>query len=390
MMRLSASSKLMAGGVAVSLGFLLFTGCFCDEDNKPSSVSFVACIGDKPTRMQFFGNSLTPTEVGNVDPSKWDCKHPASPANQNSMDSPYPIAAPIGTSGQRKRAAAGSGAAYLRPQLRDLPFLPPLPTITSAPDCDSSFPDVFQTVHTQALVTRISTCPFQIKTSIPVVSRPLQIAITPDGATALVTSFDNAINFIDVGTNQVTFTLMTDNTINPDGIAIHPDGSRAYVTSFNSVNPAVLVIDLATRKIISTISVDAFPQGETLTPDGSQLWVTFPLGQGVSVIDTLTNTYAARIGVGQTTGVAFNSTGTRAYITSTNASSVVVVDTSTYQVIKNYTVGLGPTDIKMAYGDDLLVVNNSSDNSISVIDLIKDVVITAQVAGVPSGIAFVR
>jgi hypothetical protein len=69
---------------------------------------------------------------------------------------------------------------------------------------------------------------------------------------------------------------------------------------------------------------------------------------------------------------------------------VAVADTSTYQVIKNYTVGLGRTDVKMAYGDDLLVVNNSSDNSISVIDLIKDKVITALVAGAHSGIAFVR
>jgi hypothetical protein len=91
---------------------------------------------------------------------------------------------------------------------------------------------VIQTVHTQALVTRISTCAFQIKTSIPVVSRPLQIAITPDGLTTLVTSFDNAVNFIDLTTNQVRFTLMTDPTINPHGIAILPDRSRAYITSF--------------------------------------------------------------------------------------------------------------------------------------------------------------
>jgi YVTN family beta-propeller protein len=126
-----------------------------------------------------------------------------------------------------------------------------------------------------------------------------------------------------------------------------------------------------------------------LTPDGSQLWATYPLGRVVDVVDTLTNTAAARIGVSLTTGVAFNSTGTRAYITG-SPSSVYVIDTSTYILIKTYQVGLGPTDVKMSYGDELLVVNNSSGNSISVIDVVKNTVVTVPVGGVPSGIAFVR
>jgi len=393
MMRLSGSSKLMAGGVAVSLGFLLFEGCLCDENTKQKKhplASWVTCVGNKPTLVRYFDNSVVPTNPPDFDASKYDCTHPNSPAYKGSQNSPFPLNPPASSqAGRRARAAAGSGAAFLPPQLRDLPFLPPIPTPVGSPDCDSSFPDVLQTVHTRALVTRFSTCPFQIKTSIPVVSRPLQIAITPDGSTALVTSFDNAVNFINLGSNQVTFTLMTDSTINPHGVDILPDGSRAYITSFNSGNAAVLVIDLATRKIIATISVDAFPQGATLTPDGSQLWVTYPFGQAVDVIDTLTNTSAARIGASQTTDVAFNSTATRAYITST-PSSVYVVDTSTYRVIKTYQVGLGPTDIKMSYADEFLVVNNSSANSISVIDLIQDKVVTAPVGGVPSGISFVR
>ena len=125
-----------------------------------------------------------------------------------------------------------------------------------------------------------------------------------------------------------------------------------------------------------------------MTPDGSQLWIVHPLGLAVDVVDTLTNTIATRLGIGQATDIAFNSTGTRAYVTS--AGGVVAVDASTYQTLKTYSVGAAPTDIQMAYGDEFLVVNNAGSNSISVIDLVKDKVSTTTVPGVPSSIAFVH
>ena len=388
---LKPSTKMMGAGIALSLGWLLFEGCGCDESKEDRFGGvWVACIGNKPTLMRYSGDIPVTQDSANFDPGSYDCTHPNSPAYKGSGASPYPISSISGPArakpAQQTRPAA-SGIAFLPPRLRDLPFLPPIPVTTPA-GCDSSSPDVLQTVHTRALVTRFATCPFQIKTTIPVVSRPLEIAITPDGTTALVTSFDNAVNFIDLGSNQVTFTLRTDSTINPHGIAISPDGSRAYVSSFNSNNSVVVTIDLATRKIIASISVDAFPQGMTLTPDGSQLWVVHPLGQAVDVIDTLTNTLTTRLGIGQATDVAFNATGTRAYVT--GAGGVFAVDASTYKTIKTYTVGTGPTDIQMAYGDEFLVVNNSGSNSISVIDLVKDKVSTASVSGVPSGIVFVH
>ena len=108
-----------------------------------------------------------------------------------------------------------------------------------------------------------------------------------------------------------------------------------------------------------------YPQGATLTPDGAQLWITGPLDGDVEVYDTASNTLAARINAGVTTDVAFNSTGTRAFITSqvNQPGTVIVVDTATFLVLKTYTVGRGPTDIAMAYGDQSLVVNNDLDGS---------------------------
>ena len=187
---------------------------------------------------------------------------------------------------------------------------------------------------------------------------------------------------------------MTDPSVNPNGIVVTSDGSRAYVTSFNPGNPVVLVIDLSSRSVIATISglSMSYPQGATLTPDGSQLWITSPLDGETDVVDTLTNTLVTRLNIGASTDVAFNSNGTRAYVTTDAVSpgQVVVVDTGTYKILSTYTVGQGPADIAMSYGDKFLVVNNDFDGSVSVIDLVKNNVITKTVGANPSGIVFVH
>jgi YVTN family beta-propeller protein len=392
MIHFSKSTKMMGAGIAMSMCWFVFEACECEQTKEDQFPGFwVACIANKPTLMTY--NDDTPVRVtsdpaGNFNPSQYDCTTPNSPPQPKSHAPAFPPSTTSGPGGPSNAHATSPGISFLPQPLRDLPFIPPVPLIP-APVCDSSFPDVFQTVHTNSLVTRISTCPFQIKATIPVVSRPLQIQFTRDGTTALVTSFDNAVNFIDLASNRVTFTLKTPDAVNPDGIAISPDGTRAYVTSFNPDNSVVVVIDMASRSIIATIPTITYPQGAALTPDGSQLWVTSPLGNSVDVIDTQTNTRVTGRGIAQSTDVAFNAQGTRAYVTSA-PNSVVVVDTATFQVLKTYTVGIGPTDIAMGYADRFLVVNNGGDGSISVIDLVKNKVSTLAVGGVPSGISFVH
>lgn len=185
--------------------------------------------------------------------------------------------------------------------------------------CDPTQPDVLQVGHLISKVTRISTCPFAIKAAIPVTTRPLRVVITPDGTAALVTSYDNAINFIDLSTNQVVSTLQTDSNVNPNGIAIAPDGSRIYITSYSTTHPVVQAIDLASRQVVATINTAVYPQSAFVTPDGSQVWITHPLGNEIDVIETLTNTVITTIPIPQAYGIAFDSTGTHAYVTSRSA-----------------------------------------------------------------------
>jgi DNA-binding beta-propeller fold protein YncE len=388
------STKMMCSGILLSLCWFVFEACDCDETKEQNFPGFwVACIANKPTLMTYNGDTpviVSSDPAGNFNPAQFDCTNPNSPNYKGSQTPTFPTSSPAGPGGFKRTAhdATGSGLAYLPQRLRELPFMPPLPPSATPAVCDSTFPDVLRPIHTDALVARFSTCPFAIKATIPVPTRPLQVAITPDGSTALVTSFDNAISFINLATNQVSSTLTTDPSINPHGLAISSDGTRAYVTSFSPSNPVVIVIDLSSKKIIATVPTITYAQGATLSPDNSQLWITSPLASSLSIIDTLTNTEVSARAVGQTTDVAFNSTGTHAYITSA-PNKVVELDTATFQVLNTYTVGSGPTDIVMSYGDAFLVVNNSTDGSVSVIDLIQNVVKTTKVGANPTGIAWV-
>lgn len=408
---MKTSTKLMAIGIILSIGWVVLAACECDETKEDQFPGFwVACVDNKPTLMTY--NHDNPTIIstdpaGNFNPAQYDCSHSGSPQYKGSeATSPYKLSSPAGPEGfavahrntvPNTTSTTPATYIFMPQQLQFLPFTPDIPPAATPPQCDSTYPDIFQTQHTLALLTRIGTCPFTIKAQIPVQTRPLQVAITPDGTMAIVTSFDNAVNFISLATNTVVYTLDTDPSINPMGIAISNDGTLAYVTSFNTNFPAVEVINIQTHQVVTNIETSmTYPSGETISPDGSQLWVTSTLDNGVDVIDLATNTRVITLPINLATDVAFDSVGARAYITSASpnpgvAGKVYVVNTQTYQVLSTYTVGQVPADIQMSYGDGFLVVNNSADGTISVIDLIQNQVKTSvKLGNSVSGLAWVH
>jgi DNA-binding beta-propeller fold protein YncE len=404
MIHLTATTKIIAGAVALSLGWIVLEACNCTKHDDFEG-SWVACVFTNnqwtPTLMTYSGDNPVEDSSQNFNPNDWDCgRDGGSPHYQGSQaTAPYESSTPGGPVKDARPHTTGTGNPYLPERVRDLPFTPAIPAPGTTPNCQSTFPDVFRTNHNENSVTRISTCPLAVKATIPVFANPLQVAITPDGSTALVTSFGSldgsggALTFISLSNNQITRTVMMPFGVTPNGLAISPDGTTAYIGNFTNPGQSILVMDTASQMITATIqNVVAYPSGLTLTPDGSQLWVASPLGTETDVIDTLSLTSVFRLNIQQSTGIAFNSTGTTAYITSDSNSpgQVFAVDTATFQVVNTYNVGKNPSDIAMSYADQFLVVNNEDDGSISVIDLQENAVKTVQVGASPTGIAFLQ
>jgi DNA-binding beta-propeller fold protein YncE len=259
----------------------------------------------------------------------------------------------------------------------------PLPT--STPQCNSQLnPTMLAIDHLGGQVNRLNMCSSASVTTIAVPSNPLQVRVTPDGSQAIVTSYDNAISFINTTTNAVTV-LPTDPNTFPSGLAISPDGSYALVTNYLDVSPALLVVDIASKSVTNTISLDQiFPQSVYLNPDATLAWVTYPWVNTVEVIDLLTGNVNYAFSVLIPYDVAFNATGTTAYIAS-GAGSILFVDTKTYAVTATLTAGEGACDLTLTPDGRILTVNNYLDGTVTVIDTVTMASQTYPVAGAPRG-----
>ena len=110
------------------------------------------------------------------------------------------------------------------------------------------------------------------------VTNALDVATTPDGKQAVVTSFDGKIVFLDLTTTPptvvrtITTPIANEDvhvTITPAGYALVADGAP---------NSKVLSIDIATGQIVTALSVPFEAQGITAVPDqGIVLVNSFPL-----------------------------------------------------------------------------------------------------------------
>jgi YVTN family beta-propeller protein len=115
----------------------------------------------------------------------------------------------------------------------------------------------------------------------------------------------------------------------PGPAAAQPSILYAYVA--NSLDGTVSVINTTDDLPAATIPVGTNPFGAVATPDGKHVYVTDD--SGVQVIDTATNTVTATIpGIGGP-NLAFDPTGSTAYLVERDYGAVAVIDTATERVV---------------------------------------------------------
>jgi YVTN family beta-propeller protein len=307
---------------------------------------------------------------------------------------------PVNNIGANRPATAKGGPVpAAQPLLQDqYPSLLPLPfaplftpaALANVPGACSAGAGVYMVNHFSSTVTLYNVCPLAVSKRIQVGSHPLQLALTPDGTTLVVTRYDNAVAFVDTATSTVT-TLATPQ-YNPSGIAISPDGSKAYVTSYIDTQPNVVVIDMASRKVTAALPVAAFPKSIFLTPDGAMAWVTFYQSTTLYVIDTLSMTVTATVNAGSRadTGMAISPNGTRAYV-ATAPDQLVVFDTATLAKVGSVTVGKSPSDVLVTPDGTRAYVNSQTDAVLSVVDLTTNTLIRNAAVKAPAmGLAIVH
>jgi YVTN family beta-propeller protein len=293
-------------------------------------------------------------------------------------------------------APTGPAPFDLKSTVLNLPFQPLFsgtPTSQAGMvNCDST-ETILSAGFSRGTVIPTVPCNLSVGTPIATGKGSLELALTPDGKSAFVTNFNGSVSVIDTKTLSIVSTILTPGA-NPFGIAMSPDGTTAWVASYNTTSPALLVINVASRTVTSTVPLTVVPQNLFTSPDGSLLWITSQLANNVTILDTLTLTPSAAItSIQLPTGIAFNPTGTMAYVASaTSPGTVQAVSTLDYSVKTSYTVGNAPVDVKCS-GSWLTVMNRSSD-FVSQINLATGQVISdpvGLVTNVPhTGLAFLQ
>ena len=191
------------------------------------------------------------------------------------------------------------------------------------------------------------------------------------------------MDVIDIATAKVIATISVGS--GPTGVAVTPDNKSVYVT--NQSSNSVSVIDTATNTVKTTISsgLGTGPDGIAMAPDGRHVYVVNFASGTVSVISTATNTVSATITVGtDPIGIAVTPDGTGAYVTNSSSNTVSVIDTSTNTVSATINSGLGSSPQGIAItpdGTKVYVANYTSPGTVSVIDVATNTVTATTTVG---------
>jgi len=162
----------------------------------------------------------------------------------------------------------------------------------------------------------------------PTLDRPC--AYTPNAGS-------NDVSVIDTATDTVVATIPVG--VHPNGVSIHPNGTRVYVT--NSGDQTVSVIDTATNTVITPpIALGGNSAGSVVHPNGQRVYLDG--GTGIFIIDTATNMVTDIIPIdGVHGGLALDPTGTFLYVT-VGVNSIYVINTNTKAILKSIPVGNNP------------------------------------------------
>jgi YVTN family beta-propeller protein len=177
--------------------------------------------------------------------------------------------------------------------------------IGGEPDNIGVTPDgqtIYVTTETGNQVAVLRAATGALVTKINIAGRPRFMLVDPNGGRVFVNA-ENAgtLNIIDTKTNTVVrsapIVVPGADSAKPAGLALSPDGRTLYMASGRGNR--LVVLDLATLRIATTIPVGTRPWGVAISPDGTTLYTADGRSNQVSVIDVHRAAVVKAIAVGE-------------------------------------------------------------------------------------------
>ncbi len=189
-------------------------------------------------------------------------------------------------------------------------------------------------------------------------------------------------------------------------VAASADGKRAYVANIGS--GSVTVVDLSQAKVIKDIPTGEGAEGIAITPEGREVWVVNRAADTVSIINTKTLEVAATLKVPQfPIRIKITPDGQRALVSCARSGDVAIIDTATKKEVKRISIdreavpgsearlfsdrfGKSPTPVGLLIAPDgkRAWVASTNADVVSVLDLVSLTVTGRIIAGKePDGLA---
>jgi YVTN family beta-propeller protein len=164
---------------------------------------------------------------------------------------------------------------------------------------------------------------------------PTDVAFSPDGQEAYVTTTDGLSVYDVQSERQVAFVAGLGS---PKSVAVAPDGSAVYVTETS--NNELATIDAATDRVTRTTPVGQEPWQAVVSPDGSRVYVANPDSDSVSVVDAGTGQVADTYPLpGDPDTLGLTPDGTQLWVAGDDSGVMTVIDTATGQQVGSTNLG---------------------------------------------------
>lgn len=194
------------------------------------------------------------------------------------------------------------------------------------------------------------------------------------GTLVVLNKSDNTVDLIDLQSKESKATLTTGN--GPHEVAISPNGKTAVVTNYgnaSAVGKSLTVIDILSKKVIKTIDLQYYaPHGISYIGDKKVL-VTCERSKKLLQVNIQTGETEKAIDTDQEIShmVAYASKVKKAFVANIGSGSISVIDLKNEILEKIIKTGNGAEGIALSADGNEIWVTNRAENTISIIDVYR-------------------
>lgn len=209
---------------------------------------------------------------------------------------------------------------------------------------------------------------------VPTGYAPHEVAVSPDGRTAVVTNYGtrdrpgNTLTVVDLTTLQPAATIDLGDQLRPHGIMWLPGTERVAVTTEGS--GTLTIVDVAARRVVAAVPTNQRTSHQvSITPDGSRAFVA-NIGSGsVTAIDLEAMAAVESIPTGAgAEGVAVAPDGREVWVTNRGENTVTILDAHTLEVLATLPSAEFPIRVVFTPGGGRGLVTNARSAQLRVFD----------------------